>query len=250
MPLIKLWNADHTIKKVAQASSLEEVFLRDWTELEEEIFSELLSELPLNERVFVVAEIIPVAPPGPFLSGISELEAPAKASSTYVLSEPAIDTGCFPNSLQEALENQAPLLPRERRELVRRVADQLLLKQSRPRREEIRSAAAQVVAAYPLSLEDRKLDGGLLGRGYDSLFQQLENRVENLNRGKRSTSPAGPSSLGARRWAYGCANWQPVRRQIFDINPSKGSRCQGAKKSRTNVNTKVLRLAQKLRMIQ
>ncbi|KAH7933622.1 hypothetical protein HPB49_014381 [Dermacentor silvarum] len=85
MPLIKLWNADHTIKKVAQASSLEEVlaqakekgicnsanakvFLRDWTELEEEIFSELLSELPLNERVFVVAEIIPVAPPGPFLS--------------------------------------------------------------------------------------------------------------------------------------------------------------------------------------
>lgn len=25
MPLIKLWNADHTIKKVAQASSLEEV---------------------------------------------------------------------------------------------------------------------------------------------------------------------------------------------------------------------------------
>lgn len=25
MPLVKLWNADHTIKKVAQASSLEEV---------------------------------------------------------------------------------------------------------------------------------------------------------------------------------------------------------------------------------
>ncbi|XP_049514277.1 uncharacterized protein LOC125941313 [Dermacentor silvarum] len=41
-----------------------------------------------------------------------------------------------------------------------------------------------------------------------------------------------------------------LQRQIFDINPSKGSRCQGAKKSRTNVDTKVLRLAQKLRMIQ
>nr|XP_054921052.1 uncharacterized protein LOC129381867 [Dermacentor andersoni] len=41
-----------------------------------------------------------------------------------------------------------------------------------------------------------------------------------------------------------------LQRQIFDINPSKGSRCQGAKKSRTNVSMKMMRLAQKLRVNQ
>nr|XP_054919068.1 uncharacterized protein LOC129380899 [Dermacentor andersoni] len=129
------------------------------------------------------------------------------------MSPPSLDTSNFPSSLREALGSQVPLHPRERRDLVRRVADNLLNLYSRPKREEIRSTAAQIVAAYPLSLQDRKLDGGLLGRGYDSFFQQLENRIENLNRGKRSASPtAGVSGSKVRKWAYGCANWQPVRR--------------------------------------
>ncbi|XP_072145097.1 uncharacterized protein [Dermacentor andersoni] len=234
MPLVKLWNADRTIKKVAQASSLEEVlaqakekgicnaanakvFLQDWTELEEETFAELLHELPLNDRVFIVAEVIPAASPDPFLSGIPEHEAPSNAATNTFditnMSPPPLDTSNFPSSLREALGSQVPLHPRERRDLVRRVADNLLNLYSRPKREEIRSTAAQIVAAYPLSLQDRKLDGGLLGRGYDSFFQQLENRIENLNRGKRSASPtAGVSGSKVRKWAYGCANWQPVRR--------------------------------------
>ncbi|KAL1437438.1 hypothetical protein MTO96_048926 [Rhipicephalus appendiculatus] len=60
---------------------------------------------------------------------------------------------------------------------------------ARPRRDLIREAAAAVVQAFPDALEDRGLGGGLLGRGYDSLFQQLESRVENVTRGRPSILP-------------------------------------------------------------
>ncbi|KAL1429659.1 hypothetical protein MTO96_015927 [Rhipicephalus appendiculatus] len=272
----------------------------------------------------------------------------------------------LPAAMRKALEAPVPLPPRERRELVRIVGLQLSEKSCRPRREQIRSAAAQVVAAYPLSLEDRGINGQLLGRGYDSFFQQLENRIENMSRGKRQSSrkgwrPVSPLIFQMMEEApkkdtmellvrvrdqaqredavqvpvlpFLCAHFKEdikclyrvfeegtsiteklpelpstptiivlgnifegqcfvateqqllfsessdfveatclvflcyyvlnmayasgastslefLQRQIFDINPSKGSRSEGGQKSRTNVHSKIMKLAQKLRFSQ
>ncbi|XP_075747075.1 uncharacterized protein LOC142817996 isoform X1 [Rhipicephalus microplus] len=227
MPLIKLWNADHSVKKVAHATTLQDVltqarqkgicsaenakvFLKDWTELDEETFEELLQELPLDETVFVVAEVIP--PASSLQSDPTDLPEPL----LVVNQEPGaqrqlLSLDCLPAALKKVLEAPLPLPPRERRELVRIVGIQLTEKSGRPRREQIRIAASQVVAAYPLALEDRGIDGELLGRGYDAFFQQLENRIENTTRGKRSASPSKSANTKIRKWAYGCANWQPVR---------------------------------------
>lgn len=46
----------------------------------------------------------------------------------------------------------------------------------------IRRVAEEHVKTFPESLEDGGIDGQMMGTGYDSLFRQLENRIENLNR--------------------------------------------------------------------
>ncbi|XP_049269012.1 uncharacterized protein LOC119384100 [Rhipicephalus sanguineus] len=67
-----------------------------------------------------------------------------------------------------------------------------------------------MVKAYPAALEDRSINGSLLGRGYDSLFQQLEARVENIHRGKRGIPSSTPvSTQKSAKMSYGCMNWQP-----------------------------------------
>ncbi|XP_037523137.2 uncharacterized protein LOC125756139 [Rhipicephalus sanguineus] len=85
---------------------------------------------------------------------------------------------------------------------------------SRPRRNLIREAAISVVQAFPDALEDRSLDGRLLGRGYDSFFQQLEIRVAN-NTYRRVKATVAPGAQWCSRKAvkdsYGCVNWQPAR---------------------------------------
>ncbi|XP_077531670.1 uncharacterized protein LOC144144178 [Haemaphysalis longicornis] len=40
-----------------------------------------------------------------------------------------------------------------------------------------------------------------------------------------------------------------IQRQLFNINPLSGTKCDGKRKSRTSVNVKVMKLAQALRMI-
>ncbi|KAL1480394.1 hypothetical protein MTO96_051066 [Rhipicephalus appendiculatus] len=67
-----------------------------------------------------------------------------------------------------------------------------------------------MVKAYPAALEDRSINGSLLGRGYDSFFQQLEARVENIHRCKRGIPSSTPvSALKSLKMSYGCMNWQP-----------------------------------------
>ncbi|KAL1469382.1 hypothetical protein MTO96_025106 [Rhipicephalus appendiculatus] len=176
MPLIKLWNADHSIKKVAHATTLQDVltqagqkgicssenakvFLKDWTDLEDETFEELLQELPLDERVFVVAEVIPPAPP-------------LQSGSIFMRQ-------CFVATEQQLLFSEPS--------------------------DFVEATCLVFLCYYVLNM------AYATGASTSLEFQQ---------------------------------------RQIFDINPSKGSKSEGGQKSRTNVHSKIMKLAQKLRFSQ
>lgn len=109
--------------------------------------------------------------------------------------------------------------PKDRRELVRIVVDDLVSKTGgRPGRAKLRYIAKQIVEKYPCSFQDREINGiTVVGSGYDALFVQLENRVENVRRpltaglAKRSTE----NEMAARKKSlpsdqYGCVQWQPT----------------------------------------
>ncbi|XP_070379227.1 uncharacterized protein [Dermacentor albipictus] len=181
------------------------VFLKDWTLLEEDVFQDVLKELPLDDRIFIVAEVIP--PVEHDSSGISQADC-------VTIFEEEVSTPQFnfhferlPRSVQVALEAPQALPPGERRDLVRCIAHDMMQVSPRPRREFIRSVAEAVVKRFPACLQDRTVSGKVFGRGYDSLFQQLENRVENLGRVKQQELP---SCVKTKKYSYGCANWQPV----------------------------------------
>ncbi|XP_037505883.1 uncharacterized protein LOC119382245 [Rhipicephalus sanguineus] len=141
MPLLKIWSADHTIKKMITAETMADViekaeeygicnscsakvFLVDWTELDETVFQEVVAQLPMDQRIFIVAEIVP--PASPPVQDVPE-------SNSTPVREPTSDinihvsTEKLPKDLQGALSTAAsPLHPKHRRELVRCVVDQML----------------------------------------------------------------------------------------------------------------------------
>nr|XP_037286349.1 LOW QUALITY PROTEIN: uncharacterized protein LOC119179385 [Rhipicephalus microplus] len=137
-------------------------------------------------------------------------------SSTYSAEGFSFHLIYVPKFVQKALKARRPLPQRERRDLVRCVAEQLTTMSDRPQRNLIRQAAMDVVQAFPDALEDRNPDGGLLGTGYDSFFQQLESLIETLLvREKRtvvSIAQQLQQSCGRRatKDLYGCVNWQPA----------------------------------------
>ncbi|KAH6930812.1 hypothetical protein HPB50_019690 [Hyalomma asiaticum] len=202
-------------------SSNAKVFLQDWTELEEGIFEEVVAQLPLEQRVFIVAEIVPHAVPDVTGSSRSSAAADCGPPNDVAIH---ISPQKLPEDLQHALSSAvSPLPPKHRRELVRCVVEQMMAVSPRPKREMIRSVAERMVQAYPTALEDRSISGCLLGRGYDSFFQQLEARVENIHRGKQQVSSPNPVSAQDRaRLSYGCMNWQPqAASQIEDADEKK-----------------------------
>ncbi|KAL1443502.1 hypothetical protein MTO96_007414 [Rhipicephalus appendiculatus] len=151
---------------------------------------------------------------------VSPGTSPGRSSSTHS-NESEGQYGSFsfyleylPEHVRRALKAKRPLPPRERRDLVRCVVEQLTTMCARPRRDMLRDAAITVVQAFPDALEDRGLDGRVLGRGYDSFFQQLECRAENINRG-RIKGVVAPDVQGCSKKpvknSFGCVNWQPMR---------------------------------------
>ncbi|XP_049516419.1 uncharacterized protein LOC125942293 isoform X2 [Dermacentor silvarum] len=259
MPLLKLWSSDHGTKKIASASTLADVlkqaaekgvcssenakvFLRDWTEVEEETFTEVVSELPLDERIFIVAERAPQvqvdATPSGSSNSLEERVGTMEESTCYSFK---FDGSLLLEAVRGALGSQSSLPPRERRELVRSVVDKMTRVTSRPRRELIRSTSEELVNMYPNALQDRGVGGQILGRGYDSVFQQIENRIENINRGKRPATGAQNARQNvkaARYSSYGCLNWQPMpsAESAEDINQKIEFLKQEGKKTPRDIN--------------
>lgn len=125
--------------------------------------------------------------------------------------------------MQEHLqEGTSPLNRRERKEFVRDVVQPMVDKVSRPQREFI-SVAEELDRKYPVALQDLCIKGQPLSRCYDSLFQQMEHRVENNNRGQ-TASPAeqAKKKKGANSTSsYGCQNWQPLQKPGTDSDSEK-----------------------------
>lgn len=105
--------------------------------------------------------------------------------------------------------------------MVRIVTDDVLSKErGRPGRAKLREIAKQIVEQYPCSFQDRELNGtNVIGTGYDALFVQLENRVENVRRPltiSPARRPAEDEDAHAMRKKskhsdrYGCVEWQPA----------------------------------------
>ncbi|XP_077506137.1 uncharacterized protein LOC144115591 [Amblyomma americanum] len=240
---LKLWSGDHTVKKIGNASTLSEVvkqaqekgvctsenakvFLRDWTEVEEDFFQEVIEHLLLEERIFIVTDTAPTTERTlQGHSGTQNMSSSNPEGETAALQVDftfKVDTGSFPETVLACLRPGGPLLrPKDRRDLVQCIVGQMVAKCSRPRREFIRSVAEKVVEEFPI-LKDRGVDGHLLGRGYDSLFQQMENRVENMTRGKRQPSQV-PDRKSKKRAnvSYGCLNWQPILNSSGDAAQEK-----------------------------
>lgn len=124
----------------------------------------------------------------------------------------------MPPNLMLALREKKRPKPKERRELVRVIIDDVLCKENiRPGRAKLREIARQIVQEYPFSFQDRELSGTkVIGTGYESLFIQLENRVENVRRPLTVCSAKKMADDEARKkkptcsdW-YGCVEWQPA----------------------------------------
>ncbi|XP_031167416.1 uncharacterized protein LOC116058713 [Sander lucioperca] len=132
----------------------------------------------------------------------------------------------MPPNLMLALSEKKRPKPKERRELVRIVIDDVLSKErGRPGRAKLREIAKKIVEQYPCSFQDRELNGTkVIGTGYDALFIQLENRLENIRRPFTFSSTKRPaeaedavrkkSTLSDR---YGCVEWQPAIEDIAEL---------------------------------
>ncbi|XP_057182365.1 uncharacterized protein LOC130549154 [Triplophysa rosa] len=124
----------------------------------------------------------------------------------------------MPANLIVALSEKKRPKPKERRELVRIVIDDVLSKEhGRPGRAKLRDIAKEIVQQYPCSFQDRELNGTkVIGTGYDALFLQLENRVENVRRPLTISSKKrlAEDENAIRKKSthsdrYGCVEWQP-----------------------------------------
>ncbi|XP_039511056.1 uncharacterized protein LOC120465397 isoform X2 [Pimephales promelas] len=124
----------------------------------------------------------------------------------------------MPSNFMLVLSEKKRPKPSERRELVRIVMDDVLSKvNGRPGRAKLRDIAKQIVDKYPCSFQDRELNGTkVIGTGFDALFIQLENRVENVRRPLTISSkrPAEDGDAVRRKSThsdrYGCVEWQPA----------------------------------------
>ena len=88
----------------------------------------------------------------------------------------------FSRAAKECLETKKRPTPKERREVVRVLCDELLDKRHPVQRKDIRFLAKLMVQHYPLSFEDRSLGGTKIEDGTFTLFAQMENRLYNMRR--------------------------------------------------------------------
>ncbi|XP_071854911.1 uncharacterized protein [Apostichopus japonicus] len=127
-------------------------------------------------------------------------------------------------NLNNCLKKKKRPAPRERREMIRVICDDIFKLDESPGRKNLVTVAKKVVSAYPASFRD-DIGGEVIGDGTASILKQLENRVNNLKRDESYLPvPSVSSSMTStsdeevtepktkrikKRDSYGCINWQP-----------------------------------------
>ncbi|XP_019909203.3 uncharacterized protein LOC105030828 isoform X2 [Esox lucius] len=118
------------------------------------------------------------------------------------------------------LENKERPTAKERRALIRLIADEVITTCPTPGKKHLSEIARKMVLTYPKSFKD-VIEDQVIGSGYDSLTKQLQTRVDNLKR-DNTLSRRRKSSISVRETdevppkkvhmnSYGCINWQPVQ---------------------------------------
>lgn len=152
------------------------------------------------------------------VSPASRLASP----SGRLLAELQLPWNKMPPALLMALRNKTAPNPALRREMMRIVSAEVHAIHSHPGRRQLRVLAERIVNEYPDSFCDR-IDNVIVGSGHDSIVFQLEERLNNMNRGKSSVkkrlgdapeaSSSSASTITKRpclRDRYGCVSWQPT----------------------------------------
>lgn len=124
----------------------------------------------------------------------------------------------FPARFLDACKANKCPDPSDRREMIRIMAEAIDSKKLSPKRHEIRQIAEKLVQKYPGSLGDKCGTGKV----YDSIFLQLENRLMNIKRSKKSLGnlftddnnqeeviERNKSRKSMEKDSYGCVSWQP-----------------------------------------
>jgi hypothetical protein len=163
-----------------------------------------------------------------------------------------IPWGMMDKSSMDCMRANKRPTPSDRRKMVRVVVDGILAVSSCPVRKQVAVVAHRMMCAFPESLTD-KLNGDVVGTGYNSLLEQLMRRVENLRRpvhtvssttqgndvddaGALDTSLPDDAAVGDRtsrpkRHSYGCSpqRWLPTELPPNETNDTQLSRKTGLK---------------------
>ena len=124
----------------------------------------------------------------------------------------------IPSKVMDELREKKYVMGKDRREMVRIITEDYLHKHpGRPGRQKLRALASMIVGQYPASFKLTEPFGNkpFAKDGSETLFQQLEHRVENMKRTqsseKRRAGGEGPTKKKPRNSdRYGCVEWDSV----------------------------------------
>ncbi|PIK51175.1 hypothetical protein BSL78_11929 [Apostichopus japonicus] len=155
--------------------------------------------------------------------GCSWVPSSAGSSPAAVIADWAesfkVDWDKMPKSLTKSLQKKQRPTPKDRREMIRILCNDIMKVESSPGRKHLSIIAQKIVREFPEPFKD-DIEGLVVGSGYASLLTQLENRMSNINRGKFHLNVGYPlfvegeqnEALTKKRklsTSYGCKNWQP-----------------------------------------
>ncbi|KAK6460826.1 hypothetical protein HHUSO_G36946, partial [Huso huso] len=139
----------------------------------------------------------------------------------------------LPTDLLYKLERQEKTSPKQRREMIRLIINEVTGVCKRPSKKHLTDIARRIVAKYPKSLQD-VIEGHIVGSGYDSLVKQLQSRADNVKRTQFSTpkrqfqhsSGSDTEEVPAKERAlpqdtYGCINWDSEHLPITETLASQ-----------------------------
>ena len=124
----------------------------------------------------------------------------------------------IPSKVMDELRAKKYIMGKDRREMVRIITEDYLHKHpGRPGRRELRELAKMIVGQYPASFKLTEPFGNqpFAKDGSETLFRQLEHRVENMKRTQSSEMrPAGGEGPTKKKPRYsdryGCVEWDSV----------------------------------------
>ena len=102
----------------------------------------------------------------------------------------------LPAVLKKKLANQERPTARERREVIRIVAAEIIAICNKPSKKHLSEIARQMVPTYPKSFKD-EIEDEIIGSGHDSLTKQLQCRVDNYKRNETLTKQKSPPDDGS-----------------------------------------------------